>query len=541
METPPTPENRKRVRTGEIYSSRKAAREGGEEEFMTTAAPAMPMAEQAPATMSNQLVTQLTLLGQQLSAVAERDTIAPAVASDNFQRIQREMIQAMTEAFNEAQAAAAERQTQREALERQGMEEAQQEVHENLRQRFLQRLNNLTLQMSTQLTYGEQTRIYDIILRALNERLTEDYVSRIETEPDYLARLSEVFTIAYNHALEQLAITLSNMYETAPEVTRQTISILTASLMLYPYQPDVIRTSYEAIPYFGIFFATMNRGNRVLSIVSNTAGTVTTLFYLLRNAGIDLTPTLTHLSRMGIAARDLCVREVATASATALDTSANFVCGLGIVAAQTIVETTAGIFVLLADRLGSYITSDYSNLRIAIEDGSSSSQGTDISGITNHSLLTGLSANSRASQVSVQSLLSRPIEDRGASINQNRDVIPNDIIQERFAIIVEGEPSNTIIASPIETANAPVQVAEVEEVIESSQGTIDSELTEDEEFHWSEWLFGRSSGGRRLRKSRRHMKMRRTRKGRRGRKRRMTKKGRKHHRTMKRYRSKGRR
>lgn len=47
--------------------------------------------------------------------------------------------------------------------------------------------------------------------------------------------------------------------------------------------------------------------------------------------------------------------------------------------------------------------------------------------------------------------------------------------------------------------------------------------------------------GGRKRKSRRHMKIGITRKGRKGRKGRMTKRGRKHHRTMKRYRSKGRR
>jgi hypothetical protein len=72
----------------------------------------------------------------------------------------------------------------------------------------------------------------------------------------------------------------------------------------------------------------------------------------------------------------------------------------------------------------------------------------------------------------------------------------------------------------------------------SSQGSSDSSLTQNSQASTVEWKYpNNTSGGRRLRKSRRNKPLIKTRKGRKGRRRRVTmRKGKKHYRTMKRNR-----
>jgi hypothetical protein len=497
--------------------------------------------------LSASLKDYLSELGQNIVRDAEID---PSAEADAFET---QIIQTIRQAVGRELIAKQERERESEADERRKMQGEEDREHRNLGEHFRQDLNGILNEIIVQiqkLSYGQQARIYRFILVTLSNILEQLMLLNTPGDTDQIQRISEITTGIINFTLVQVGATLSNLYDSAPEITTRTLAIITAGLMLYPYQPADVQELYVQIPYFGPFFATMNSASGFLRIVSNTSGTITSLFYLLRNAGIDLGPTLANLSEMGRTTVQVCARSGADAASTllgktarTLDSSANLVCTTGVNTIEQIGRTTTGLIRLLAERLSYYITPDYSNLRIIIDD-NQDSQG---SMPTRISTLTGQSQNSIMSQAAIERLLntSRASGGAGSVLNQNLPSEEQSIVEDEFAAIIQGNPSDPIIATPIETANAPVPVADVEEVFYESQRSDISEMTEDgEEDFGFLWLFGiQRRGGRRLRKSRRHMKSKRTRKGRKGRrgKARITKKGRKHHRTLKRYKSKGRR
>jgi hypothetical protein len=510
-----------------------------------------------------QLVAQLSRLGENISTRLETYKVPSKESSEEFSKIKNQITKVLEESFNEAQKQAIEREKEGEEKEKEFMEIQERALNEKFRKDFLTRIDALTQQLAINLTYGEQADIYKIILNALENRLTISNIERSE-EPHQISRISEITTIWFNYALEQLSITLSNVYNVGPEVTKQTISILTAALILYNYQPELVRNQFQAIPYFGQFFTTINSGNKILRIISNTAGSITTLYYLLRNAGINIEPSLISLRDMGQTVIATCSRAASSALTSAtfrvtetLDRTANLVCDMSIQTILQIGQSTKGVCNLLTDRISKIISVDYSDLKISIY-GDMASQASEITPITR---ITGLSSNSSGSQQSIRSLFGLPLTSGGSSINQNSMMVPDSIIEERFNAIMSGELTNPIIdgetmkqnviidttapvvASPIETAAAPIQVAEVEQTFSQSQASSISELT-DEDVHWSIWLFGNSSsGGKRIRKSRRNirlMKSKKVRKGKGKRRGRVTKRRRMYNKTLKRYKSKSR-
>jgi hypothetical protein len=480
---------------------------------------------------TDEIIDQITHLGTELSRMAEAGTVSSTGAQRNLEMVESRISIALNNAFQLAQQQAVEREAHRQIAETGMMEQEQQQQHENMRRQFLSDLEPITQLMSTQMTHGEQARIYGIILTALNKRLSEgELASQAIQEPNHVARISEVITIAYNYASEQLAATLTNMYNVAPNVTRQTVALITSSVMLYNYQPESVRSLYVTIPYFGQLFELMNRSNDFLRIVSNSAGTATTIYYLLINAGVDVNRAITNVRDMAKGVASICTASACNVSSSALTTISN---------------SANGVAGLVADRLGKLITDDYDNLRIRIEGDSQGTEFSDISDISEISSRTGSTAHSLASVKAIDELLDTPIEEGGASINQNMDVVPEELIEQRFNIIVEGRLDDPVIARPIEMADQAIPVADV--ISRQSTQMSDSQmsvLSEDEdELHWSSWLFGSTSrGGKRIRrKSRRNMKLRKTRKAKRVRKGKMTKKGKKHNKTLKKYRTKLRR
>jgi hypothetical protein len=160
---------------------------------------------------------------------------------------------------------------------------------QELRQGFLTNIQQVTNDLTTELTIQEQSTLYKEILDFIHNKQSDAaYIRELQNEPDHLNRFAEIINIAYNLLLEQISLSISNIIVNSPEKIKQITAILASMLMLYSYQPVEVRTLYNNIPYFGSLFQTMNQTNNILRATTNSAGTVTTIYYLLRNSGINV-------------------------------------------------------------------------------------------------------------------------------------------------------------------------------------------------------------------------------------------------------------
>ena len=482
---------------------------------------------------NEEFIDYASRIGTELSRIAESDMVNTTEAEERLRSVESQIVNAINNSFNLAQQQALERIRQREEGERTMMKEEEQRLNEELRQQFLRDLEPLTQMIAQEMPHGEQVKIYGIILNALDRHLRKpEFESMPLEEPDHAARIAQSISTVYTYASQQLAITLSNVYNAAPNVTRQTVSVVTVSAMLYNYQPDPVRRMYEDIPYFGPLFAVMNRANNFLQIVTNSTLTTTGIYYFLMNAGVPVNVALSSVGEMARAVASVCARKAAE---TGL-----YICEQSVPALLAMQESAAEVVGTVVDRFAQLITDDYSNLRIGNDGDSQDTANSAISAISSR---TGSTASSQASAESVEELFEVPIANGGGGINENIMVVPMDLVIQNFDAIQEGDINNPIVATPIQTAEPAIPVAQVEQFhrVDTESSTV-SGLSEDEnDLHWSRWLFGRpSTGGKRMRKSRRNMKLRKTRKVRRARKGKMTKKGKKHTKTLKRYRNKSR-
>lgn len=465
------------------------------------------------------LLEGLRQLGSNLALVSSENRIPSVQVSENFGNLQRELNEALEAAFSEAQTIVAQNEERQRAEERNAMAEAEYSHHQLLQQSFLQRLQPLTLKMSQQLTYGEQAQMFEVILTSINNRLNENTYN--QSEPNKVILLMELASITYNFALEQLAVTLSNIYQATPQISTQLISLITASAMIFNYLPEMVRTQYVAIPYLGPLFTLMNRVNPVAVRLQNSAAIVTTIYYLLRNAGIDTTDSI---AAIGSSAQEL----ISTCSIEV----GRFVCsGAGLVS-----NSVTSIVNTLSTRLGQVLTQNYNESQLSQASQASVYESSQDSQSSISSISTSISSqrsvnlsemqNSNRSEVTtkiiqnVQMLLDTPVSEGGININPN--IIPGEIVEQRLNAISVEDTSNPIIAAEPEQ---PDSVA--------------SDITGSEsQLNWSAWLFGsplsnRSSqnspssslefGGRRIR---RHYKK--TRKHRTTRKHRITRKHKKY-------------
>lgn len=459
------------------------------------------------------LISELTQLGQNLALVADASRVPETEISENFLAIQQEINNALQNAFNQAQNVRKQNEQQRIASEREQMGQEEINQFELLQQNFLQRLQPLTQRMSEQLTYGEQAQMFNIIINSIDTRLNENNFNN--SEPNVAALLIELASITYNFALEQLAVTLSNVYQATPDLIRQLTSLIAASGMAYNYLPDRVRSNFVMVPYFGPLFQIMNRINPLARNLQNSAAAVTTIYYLLRNAGIDTTDSIALL---GSSAAQL-------ATSCAIQ-SGRLVCqGVGL--AQ---DVATSIIDSIASRIGDVLTREYQDIQFRIVDQSQESSSTMRSMSSQNTVNTLQSQNSAKSLATVQSisqLLGTPVAGGGISLG-NMD---GQIVQQRLQAISEN--NSTILPDTMEETSAQINtqppsisfpaslsLQESQDTVQSSVSAI-STLSEDtEEMHWSVWLFGQSnSGGKRLRKSRRRIGKRKTRrKGKKGKK-----------------------
>jgi hypothetical protein len=163
--------------------------------------------------------------------------------------------------------------------------------------------------MSSELTYGEQSRMFRIIIEALNERLNNyDVIRATQNETNHLERLSEIALIAYGWAMTQLSVTITNIYETAPQVTKKLIALITSIGMIYNYLPENIRSPLVNVPYFGNIFSLLNVLNNDALLIQNSAATIISIFYLLRNSGIDVTGSVEALRTMATITSASCAK-----------------------------------------------------------------------------------------------------------------------------------------------------------------------------------------------------------------------------------------
>ena len=475
------------------------------------------------------LIGELTQLGQNLSLVSDASRVPETEISDNFLAIQQQINDTLQAAFNEAQLQRRQNEEQRVASEMAQMGEQERDQFQLLRDNFLQRLQPLAQKMSEQLTYGEQAQMFNIILTSIDTRLNENNFNN--SEPNAAGILIELASVTYNFALEQLAVTVSNIYQATPDIIRQLTSLIAASGMVYNYLPDNIRSNFIVIPYLGPLFRLINRINPVARNLQNSAAAVTTMYYLLRNAGIDTTHSIALL---GQSARQL-------ATSCALE-AGQYVCKGATIAAQAATNLMDGI----ADRLGTILTSEYQDFQFRIEESqeSVSTVRSISSQVTVNTLQTQNSAKSMATVQSVSQLLDTPAVEGGISlgemdgqivqqrlqaiVDENSDILPDTM--EEISVQINTQP-------PSYSLPASLSLQESQDTIQSSVSAI-STLSEDTDVHWSVWLFGPfNSGGKKLRKSRRRLGKRKTRKGKKGRKGRKTiKKIRKVYKTLKRRR-----
>jgi hypothetical protein len=461
------------------------------------------------------ILDKLKSLGTQIqeTAIVDRSSVDDVRSRYNVikQQLEDEFNSIMS--ITEQQVSA--NQQQREVQEREGMGGQEYIQYQNLRQDFLSKLDKITNNISKQLTYGEQVEIYNAVLIRLNDILVTGH-PKLRDEPDQLNRLRNLTTVITNWAMDQISITLTNIYTSSPTITRQFIAILSATTMIYNYLPSGLRGAFANIPYFGPLFNILNTLNPQTVVVQNTFATVTSIYYLLRNAGIETQQTIDALSESVINISRACGNQMGQFICTNVSSAYN---GL-----QT---GYANIIETLGERLGEILASQYQNLNDMNFDETPSpleeSQNTrfsDISGL-NNSIASRRSVNvnnvpesviSRTSQVSVQSvnqLLRTPIEEGGIDVgNMIPEQIVNDRMQEMINVIVDQQPitNNPIIASPIQQADSTTvsRVIDIDNYSSSSesQSSISSVSVQDSWFYWLFGSFGRGGRKRKQRKSR---------------------------------------
>lgn len=435
------------------------------------------------------LIGTLTQLGQNLSLVADDSRVPESVISDNFIAIQQQLNDALQQSFDQAQLV--RRQMKNNELPLKWNKWGnKKEINSNYYVMIFLRFQPIAQRMSEQLTYGEQAQIFNIILNSIDTRLNENVFNN--SEPNVTARLLELGTLTINFAIEQLAVTLSNLYQATPDLIRQLTSIIIAVGMAFNYLPSNLRGGFNSIPYFGTLFTLMNRINPQLRNIQNSGAVVTTIYYLLRNAGIDTTESIRLLGSNAAQLVTDCSIQVG-----------RLVCQSAALAS----DAASSIMNSLADRLGNVLTREYQDISFRIESQESVSSVRSLSSqISVNTLQSQNSAKSMATVQTIDQLVNTPIAEGGISLGE----MDGQIVQQRLQAIMD--ENTAIIPDNIEEENFQIitQPPSVDIQTESYNRSQDSEvsgisnISEDtDNIHWSFWLFGPNNlGGKKLRKSR---------------------------------------
>lgn len=469
-----------------------------------------------------ELQQQLEIFGNNIALLSEAEAMPSEEALRRFEELQTQFNVIFKQAFDETMKEVAIRQQKKEIATTTEMAAMEAEQIQELRKNFLRKLQVISTNMAEELTYGQQVKMYEYIVNIMNRSL-DSYRETNSDEPNHLARLAELSSIIYIYTLSQLSIILSNIYQKGPEIIQQIIAIIGASGLAYNYLPPNIRGSFESIRIFGPLFQMMNTVNPQALLVQHSATSVVSIFYLLKNAGIDTSPTIRYLANM---TKEVATTAVASAASALVDTTSSCV-----YQGKRLVCSGAQIVIGgIADRLGTLLTSEYQDINYVTESQASDVSSSSISSISSKSM------SSRRS-VDVNSIPSS--EQSRQSLANSKGVIELFTIPEEDGGIDLSGINEELVDSRFRAIQSLVTGEAVSPVANNSQTSVLSGISDlsDDTVPWHVWLFGPKTkpiGGKRNKKSRRHIKLRKSRRFKKG-KRHMTKKGKRHNRTVKRY------
>lgn len=348
---------------------------------------------------------EISSLGQEIFELISNTNQSSAIKGSTlekrlrkFEEYKEEIGAIMDRSFASSELVVRKRDEQIAIQESSAMAEQEKDTIENVRRRFVSEMDRLSHAIinSPDFTIGDQARLFQLIQTTLYDKLAGRVGQTME--PDQMARLSELITIAYNESLKQLAATIAKLKNTAPTASRQFIAVFTSTLMLYNFQPESVRELYEKIPYLGIFFQNMNYANGALCILTNAAGTTTAIITLLERSGINTTALASSVSNV--------VTNVGRECGT---TALKYTCDVGAKTIKSISVSTDKIMTAIASKLGDIIGTGkpYENMTL------NSSQDSDV-----YSIDSGSSTSSSQSYDLVGADLAPGDE---GSINQNKN------------------------------------------------------------------------------------------------------------------------
>jgi len=321
---------------------------------------------------NNDINTMLRGLGEQLVLVA--DARRDPEIDQKYTELKTRLEGVLSGAFQQTRELVDRRISERRAGEMEGMGQEDILVEQNLRGQFLIDISRITDQMTSTLTHGAQAAMFRDVLTFLNSEYNGEMRERVRARerlelanmppqpelpelPDMgeLRLMSEITSIVFTQMMSLLSVVLVNIYNVGPAVARQTIAVLTAQGMIYNYLPEMVRNAFVVIPYFGPLFQAMNRINPQLVLVQNTATALTTIYYLLRNAGIDTTPAINSMRNMvtTVVSNRLVQFGRATAG-VAIGT-------LNVIQTQLQTQVTS-LSQIISNRLGDILTAEYQNV-----------------------------------------------------------------------------------------------------------------------------------------------------------------------------------
>jgi hypothetical protein len=321
------------------------------------------------------------------------------------------------------------------------METAQLQI----KNEFLSKLEPITKRISEELTVSEQARMFTVIVRLIEERLNDNQIIKdLEQDPTQGGKIieaaSKLAAISFNYIMIHLSITLSNIYNASPAVIKKATSTITATYLMYNYAPSGLRGALEVLPVLGPIFKLMNKINPEALIFQNSVASVTGIYYLLRNAGVDLTPAVQSVGELARGATTICAFK-----------AGNFVCDKTTQGLEMMKKGTKKLADVLSDHLVSLLVPfiyPVSHNLFPRESYISSQQSVDsVSSKTITSATTQNSVVSRQIIEDVEVLLGTPVHEGGINISVIDS--PPEIIEERIEAIISGDVSNQIIAAPI--------------------------------------------------------------------------------------------
>lgn len=459
-----------------------------------------------PQISENELIIRdLTILGTRMMANSDKNRDTHTEAANKINQLKITIEQNLNDIIENQRRLLDIRDREISQMEYADAEANILSMQDRQKQEFFNNLIQVKELMGQTLIYSEDPQVYESILNDLRSKLID--INTIQ-EPDHLARVSEIFNIMYNKTLEQVSIGISNVINDSPDKIKKITAILASMLMLYSYQTEEVRNLYNNIPYFGLLFQTINKTNNILRSTTNVAGTITSIYYLLRNSGIDIDECIglvrNIVSQTSLSAAQIISKKSVSISTDALNLASK-TANITISVTESIINSLSR---QLANQLGNLLTSNYQDIDIVIDSQDTLESVKSVkTPISYHSAD---SLTSTASYKSVQQLLETSIEDGGIDgIIQNQNLTPkeSETIETRFNAIADGISTNPIIKGINEEGDIIEQGKSIEH-----QDSQNSTLS-DESVSWNIWLYGKDNvGGKRRRKSFRNIKLNRSKK-----------------------------